>query len=48
VTHHIKLFMVAQLLIEATLLAAFTVLDLLLFYVSFEAVLVPLFLLVGF
>lgn len=40
--------MQAQLLIEALLLGVFTVLDLLLFYVAFEAVLVPLFFVVGF
>lgn len=47
VSFDIKGFMLAQLLTEAMLLLVFTVLDLVLFYVFFEAVLVPLFLVVG-
>jgi NADH-ubiquinone oxidoreductase chain 4 len=47
VGHAIKQFMIAQLVIEGLLLAVFLVLDLLLFYVAFESVLVPLFLVVG-
>ena len=37
----------AFLMVEALLIAVFVVLDLLLFYVFFESVLVPLFLIVG-
>lgn len=43
----IKLYQACHLLIAALLLAVFTVLDLLLFYVTFESVLIPLFLVVG-
>lgn len=47
VSSSIQGFIATQLLIEAGLLLLFTVLDLFLFYVFFEAVLIPLFLLVG-
>lgn len=47
VKHHIKSFMIALLVLESLLVGVFIVLDLLLFYVFFEAVLVPLFLMVG-
>jgi NADH-ubiquinone oxidoreductase chain 4 len=47
VKHHIKSFMIALLVLESLLVGVFVVLDLLLFYVFFEAVLVPLFLMVG-
>jgi len=43
----VKAYFQSLLIIEALLIAVFVVLDLLLFYVCFEAVLVPLFLLVG-
>ena len=39
--------MIAFLMVETLLIALFVVLDLLLFYVFFESVLVPLFLIVG-
>jgi NADH-ubiquinone oxidoreductase chain 4 len=39
--------MIALLLLETLLIAVFVVLDLLLFYVFFEAVLIPLFLIIG-
>lgn len=47
VQHNLKYFLIAFLLVETLLIALFVVLDLLLFYVFFEAVLVPLFLIVG-
>jgi NADH-ubiquinone oxidoreductase chain 4 len=47
VTMGVKAYFQSLLVIEALLVAVFVVLDLLLFYVCFEAVLVPLFLLVG-
>jgi NADH-ubiquinone oxidoreductase chain 4 len=46
-SHNVKMFNVLQQLTCGILLAVFVQLDLLLFYVSFEAVLVPLFFLVG-
>lgn len=42
-----KYFLIAFLMLEALLIALFVVLDLLLFYVFFESVLIPLFLIVG-
>lgn len=47
VTSHQKFFLISFLLLESLLLAVFTVCDLLLFYVFFESVLIPLFLIVG-
>ena len=47
VNHNLKYFLIAFLLVETLLIALFVVLDLLLFYVFFESVLVPLFLIVG-
>jgi NADH-ubiquinone oxidoreductase chain 4 len=47
VKHNIKSFMIAFLVLESLLIAVFVVLDLLLFYVFFESVLIPLFLMVG-
>ena len=47
VKHNIKYFLIAFLVLETLLIALFVVLDLLLFYVFFESVLVPLFLIVG-
>ncbi len=47
VTHHLKYFLVAFLVVETLLIALFVVLDLILFYVFFESVLVPLFIIVG-
>lgn len=43
----IKPFIIAFLLLETLLIAVFVVLDLMLFYIFFESVLVPLFLIVG-
>lgn len=47
VQHNLKYFLIAFLLLESLLIAVFVVLDLLLFYVFFESVLIPLFLIVG-
>lgn len=47
VKHNIKSFMIAFLVLESLLVAVFVVLDLLLFYVFFESVLIPLFLIIG-
>ena len=43
----VKSFLIALLVIETLLIALFVVLDLLLFYICFESVLIPLFLLIG-
>ncbi len=42
-----KYFLIAFLLMETLLIAVFVVLDLMLFYIFFEAVLIPMFLVVG-
>lgn len=47
IRYRLKAYFVALLVVETLLLTVFTVLDLLLFYVFFEAALVPLFLIVG-
>lgn len=47
VQHNLKYFLIAFLMVETLLIALFVVLDLLLFYVFFESVLIPLFLIVG-
>lgn len=47
IRHNLKYFLIAFLMVETFLIAFFVVLDLLLFYVFFESVLVPLFLVVG-
>ena len=47
VKHNIKSFMIAFLVLESLLVAVFVVLDLLLFYVFFESVLIPLFIIIG-
>lgn len=43
----IKYFVIAFLVLETLLIAVFVVLDLMLFYIFFESVLIPLFLIVG-
>jgi NADH-ubiquinone oxidoreductase chain 4 len=43
----VKSFLIAFLLLETLLIAVFVVLDLMLFYIFFESVLIPLFLVVG-
>lgn len=47
IKHHVKEYLVLLLLLETFLIGVFLVLDLLLFYVFFEAVLIPLFIIVG-
>lgn len=47
IKHNMKSFMIALLVLETLLIGVFVVLDLLLFYVFFEAVLVPLFIIIG-
>ena len=47
ITKQVKYFLVAFLMLEALLIATFVVLDIILFYVFFESVLIPLFLIVG-
>lgn len=47
ITHNVKYFLIAFLLMESLLIAVFVVLDLMLFYVFFESVLIPMFLVVG-
>lgn len=43
----VKAYMSLLLIIESLLLAVFMVLDAISFYVAFEAVLIPLFLMIG-
>nr|YP_001492845.1 NADH dehydrogenase subunit 4 [Tilletia indica]YP_001876495.1 ND4 [Tilletia walkeri]ABI95833.1 NADH dehydrogenase subunit 4 [Tilletia indica]ABP03941.1 ND4 [Tilletia walkeri]APT42137.1 NADH dehydrogenase subunit 4 [Tilletia indica] len=47
IQHNMKFFLINFLLLETLLIAVFTVCDLLLFYIFFESVLIPLFLIVG-
>ena len=47
ITHNVKSFVVIVLLLETLLLAVFLVLDILLFYIFFESILPPLFILIG-
>ncbi|MEJ0063672.1 MAG: NADH-quinone oxidoreductase subunit M [Alphaproteobacteria bacterium] len=47
ITKRTKEFMIAMLILETMLLGMFTALDLILFFVFFEAVLIPMFLIVG-
>lgn len=44
---HVKEYMIAFLVMESMLVAVFCVLDLLLFYVFFESVLIPMFIIIG-
>jgi len=44
---NIKYFLVAFLVLETLLISVFVVLDLLLFYICFESVLIPMFLIIG-
>jgi len=43
----LKYFLIAYLVLESLLIAVFVVLDLILFYVCFESVLIPMFLIIG-
>lgn len=47
ITHNIKAYLIIILLLETLLLAVFLVLDVLLFYIFFESILPPLFILIG-
>ena len=47
ITNNIKTYFILMLLLEVLLLACFLVIDVLLFYVFFESILPPLFLLIG-
>ena len=47
VNHLVKEFLVAFLFLETFMIAVFCMLDLLLFYVFFESVLIPMFLIIG-
>lgn len=47
ISHNLRLFLVIILLLETLLLSVFLVLDILLFYIAFESILPPLFLLIG-
>ncbi len=47
VTHRVKEYMIAFLVLESLMIAVFVALDLILFYVVFEAGLIPMFLIVG-
>lgn len=47
IKYSLKYFLMSFLLLETLLIAVFVVLDLLLFYIFFESVLIPLFLIVG-
>jgi len=44
---HVKEYVIAFLILETCMLAVFVILDLLLFYVFFESVLIPMFLIIG-
>jgi len=47
ITENIKSYLILMLLLETLLLAVFLVLDILLFYIFFESILPPLFILIG-
>lgn len=47
VKNYVKEYMIVFLVLEAILITVFSVLDLILFYIFFEAVLIPMFLLIG-
>lgn len=47
ISENVKTYMIIMLLLETLLLAVFLVLDILLFYIFFESILPPLFLLIG-
>ena len=44
---HVKEYLIAFLVMETLLIIVFSIMDLLLFYVFFESVLIPMFLIVG-
>lgn len=47
IKYELKYFLIAFLILESLLIATFVVLDIVLFYVFFESVLIPLFIIVG-
>jgi NADH-ubiquinone oxidoreductase chain 4 len=47
ITYNLKSYLIIMLLLETLLLAVFLVLDILLFYIFFESILPPLFILIG-
>ena len=47
ITENVKAYVIIILLLETLLLAVFLVLDIFMFYVFFESILVPLFILIG-
>ncbi len=47
VTHRVKEFMIAFLILESFMIGTFTALDTVLFYVFFEGVLIPMFFIIG-
>jgi proton-translocating NADH-quinone oxidoreductase chain M len=47
ITVYVKEYCIAFLVLESLLIAVFTILDLLLFYVFFESVLIPMFIIIG-
>jgi proton-translocating NADH-quinone oxidoreductase chain M len=47
ITHFLKIYLVLFLILEAMLIGVFCILDLLLFYIFFESVLIPMFLIIG-
>lgn len=47
ITNNIKYFLISFLVLETLLICVFVVLDIILFYIFFESVLIPLFLIVG-
>jgi NADH:ubiquinone oxidoreductase subunit 4 (subunit M) len=47
VKNNLKEYMLAYLIMESLLICVFCILDLLLFYLSFEAVLIPMFIIIG-
>jgi len=47
IKHNIKEFMISFLLLETLMISVFCVIDLLLFYIFFESVLIPMFIIIG-
>nr|YP_009446427.1 NADH dehydrogenase subunit 4 [Ancoracysta twista]ATY40915.1 NADH dehydrogenase subunit 4 [Ancoracysta twista] len=47
IKHHFKEYLIAFLVLESLMISIFCVLDLLLFYIFFESVLIPMFLIIG-
>lgn len=47
VKNNLKEYMIAYLIMESLLIGVFCILDLLLFYLAFEAVLIPMFIIIG-